>query len=189
VATLADAKGDMLVATGADAFARVAVGSDGHVWTADAASTAGAKWAAAAGGGGQSVITFASPRAGASGPTATLPANLYSGAIYLTVAGVGGWIEWAWSGSAGTYGIELVHSKANNIGIATVSIDGAALATTIDGYSTSGTNVFDNVATITGVAVATSGVHTIRVSVLGKNAASSSWYFPVQGIRIYWTGA
>lgn len=45
-----DAKGDMVSGTGADAAARTAVGTDGTVWTADAASTAGAKWAAASTG-------------------------------------------------------------------------------------------------------------------------------------------
>lgn len=49
--SLADAKGDMVAASGADAFARVPVGVNGTVLTADSAETAGVKWAAAAGGG------------------------------------------------------------------------------------------------------------------------------------------
>lgn len=50
--TLADAKGDLLVATAADAIARLAVGTDGQVLTADSTTAAGVKWAAGGGGGG-----------------------------------------------------------------------------------------------------------------------------------------
>lgn len=47
-ASIVDAKGDIIAATGADTVARVAVGVDGYVLTADAASAAGVKWAVAA---------------------------------------------------------------------------------------------------------------------------------------------
>lgn len=51
--TLADAKGDLVAATAADTWTRLAVGvTDGHVLTIDAAEATGMKWAAAAGGGG-----------------------------------------------------------------------------------------------------------------------------------------
>jgi hypothetical protein len=46
MATTIDAKGDLIVGTGADTFARVAVGgTNGHVLTVDSAETAGVKWA------------------------------------------------------------------------------------------------------------------------------------------------
>ena len=44
---LVDAKGDLLVASGADAVTRVALGTNGYILTADDNETAGVKWAAA----------------------------------------------------------------------------------------------------------------------------------------------
>jgi hypothetical protein len=43
--TIWDTKGDLAAATGADTAAKVAVGSNGQVLTADSAQTAGVKWA------------------------------------------------------------------------------------------------------------------------------------------------
>jgi hypothetical protein len=46
-----DAKGDLLAGTADNTIARLAVGTNGHVLTADSAETTGLKWAAPAGGG------------------------------------------------------------------------------------------------------------------------------------------
>ena len=45
-----DTKGDLAIATGADAAAKLAVGTNGYVLTADSAETTGVKWAAASSG-------------------------------------------------------------------------------------------------------------------------------------------
>jgi hypothetical protein len=45
MATAIDAKGDLVPGTGADTFARLAVGSNGTVLTADSAEATGLKWA------------------------------------------------------------------------------------------------------------------------------------------------
>lgn len=50
--TLVDAKGDLIAGTANDTVARVAVGSNGQVLTADSAVPAGVKWETPAAGGG-----------------------------------------------------------------------------------------------------------------------------------------
>jgi hypothetical protein len=51
MATEIDAKGDLIAGTGADTFARLAVGANDTVLTADSSTATGLKWAAAGGGG------------------------------------------------------------------------------------------------------------------------------------------
>jgi hypothetical protein len=50
MATAIDAKGDLIAGTADDTFARLAVGTNGQILTADSTAATGLKWAAAAGG-------------------------------------------------------------------------------------------------------------------------------------------
>lgn len=49
--TIIDAKGDLIVGSAADTPARVAIGTDGFVLTADSSEASGIKWSASSGGG------------------------------------------------------------------------------------------------------------------------------------------
>lgn len=46
MATAIDAKGDLVVGTGADTYSRLAVGTNNYVLTADSTQATGVKWAA-----------------------------------------------------------------------------------------------------------------------------------------------
>lgn len=54
--TILDAKGDLISATAADTPARLAVGTNGQVLTADSTAATGLKWASAASGGGMTLL-------------------------------------------------------------------------------------------------------------------------------------
>lgn len=60
MATAIDAKGDLVVGTGADTFSKLTVGANGTILTADSAEATGMKWAAAAGGGGLTLLSTTS---------------------------------------------------------------------------------------------------------------------------------
>jgi hypothetical protein len=57
MATAIDAKGDLVPGTGADTFARLAVGANGTVLTADSAEATGLKWATPASGSGLTLVS------------------------------------------------------------------------------------------------------------------------------------
>jgi hypothetical protein len=197
VATLADAKGDLIAASAADAFARLAVGTDGQVLTADAASTAGVKWAAASGGGAAlwqaTIYTIPSATSGkesrvqAFSPVMIPLTGSDLTRVYPTTGSAAGdWSEYTWDGSAGTWSVKLAFAKGGASGTVTASIDGVNIGSPMDLYS----SVADVLsATITGVTVATSGLHTLRFTAASKNASSSGYFVSMGAATLTRTGA
>jgi hypothetical protein len=99
--TIVDAKGDLIAATGADAVARVALGSNGQVLTADSTQAAGVKWATPTtldltisaktadytfvSGDVNKLITMSN----ASATTFTVPNGIFSAGQQINVQGIG----------------------------------------------------------------------------------------------------
>lgn len=79
--TIVDAKGDLIGATAADTPARLAVGTNGQVLTADSTAATGLAWATPATGGGMTLInTGGTTLSGASVTISSIPStytNLY----------------------------------------------------------------------------------------------------------------
>lgn len=72
MATAINAKGDLIIGTGADAYSRLAVASTaGYLLTVDSAETTGLKWAAPAGGGKVLQVVHSSTTTEVSSSTAT----------------------------------------------------------------------------------------------------------------------
>jgi hypothetical protein len=57
MATAIDAKGDLVAGTGADTFAKLTVGANDTILTADSTAATGLKWAAPASGGGMTLLS------------------------------------------------------------------------------------------------------------------------------------
>jgi hypothetical protein len=82
---------------------------------------------------------------------------------------------------AGTYAIKLAYKTNNNRGIASCKVDGNTVGSTLDQYAASATYPTATIATVT---FASAGNHTFRMTVTGKNSASSSYTLSADKITL-----
>ncbi len=120
-----------------------------------------------------------------SGPTATNDSDsAASGGSRVTLAStaVGQWIEFTLpSVPAGTYSVQLRDKHHNNRGILALRIDGVQIGSTLDQYAspaTYPTTTFGN------VTFASAGSHALRLTVTGKNAASTNFSLSADRIAL-----
>jgi hypothetical protein len=93
------------------------------------------------------------------------------------------YVEWRLPLEAGNWALEVTYVKADDAGIMTFSLDAPAnVLGSIDAY---GAAVEQNVrANVPTFAVATSGLHTLRVRTDAKNAASSNYFGYLVWLRL-----
>jgi hypothetical protein len=90
VATAFDAKGDLVVGTGADTFAKLTVGTDGHTLVADSVETTGLKWVAPASGGSNWSLLNAGGTALTGAQTVTVSGISGANKIFVVIDGASG---------------------------------------------------------------------------------------------------
>jgi len=142
--TIVDAKGDLIVASGADAVARLAVGTNDHVLTADSGATNGVKWAAIPPAGGMTLIsttTLSGTSVSLSSIAATykhllvVVANITSSANYYfyckfnnsSIAEFNSWDMGASTGTVSTYQAADFQFNSNTGAVNTGAINTASL--------------------------------------------------------------
>ena len=95
------------------------------------------------------------------------------------------YLEWDIPLQSGTWTIDVVYVKSDDAGILSLSLDGDALAPEIDAYRPQADGIeFNQVATFTGVNVATTGIHSLRIRTASKNPASSGYLGYLTWIRL-----
>lgn len=91
---------------------------------------------------------------------------------YWNAAVVGDYLEFKVEMAAGTYTYRVLSPKNTDGGQYSVAIDGTTVGT-IDLYN--GSLVWNQLTDITGIVVASSGLHAVRFTITGKNGSSSSF--------------
>lgn len=154
-----DFKGDLAVGTGANTASRVAVGTNGHVLTADSAEATGVKWAAAAGGAGS--YTKGSYNGGTIGNSLTYYISADSGTYDGTdTTNLGGLM--AASGTVNNLYINLKTNTYNGNSVYTLMKNGVATTVTLTLAATvlTGSDTTNSFTFVAGDKLALRGVST-----------------------------
>jgi hypothetical protein len=149
--TIFDAKADLLTATAADTPARLAVGSNDQVLTADSSTATGLKWATPAAGGGLTLISSVT-LSGSSTTLSSIPGTYkYLYLLGRTLSGSNQIDILPNNNASSADFIFIQNSTVSSIGSATIYSTGDkgpnssgssnlnAFAITINGYAISGT--------------------------------------------------
>src|SRR5580700_8743287 len=138
-------------------------------------------------GGGSTPITLEAEDLSPVGTGATVSisddANASGGVVeFLNSTGVGQTMTLTTpSIAAGTYQIQLRYKTNTTRGQHTVKIDGTQVGGTLDQYATTQAYL---TATLGNVTLATSGAHTIVLTVTGKNASATQFYITADSFTL-----
>jgi hypothetical protein len=183
------AEGQLAVGDGSGALSALALGTEGQLVTADADGFA--TWANAPEGGGGGTNTYRqevmpggySAYTGGA-PTPVAATNQLTGLIWQPASPANADdMSWILDLSAGTWSFRVIWFRYTNRGIGDLWLDSSEIGSQ-DQY---GTQLANNVWTITGVSVATGGLHTLKLVADGKNASSSGYAVGVSWISAWRT--
>jgi hypothetical protein len=120
-----------------------------------------------------------------SGVTATTDSDAAASGgarVTLNATTTGSWLELTLPNvPAGTYSVQLTYKTNNNRGTMTTKVDGTTVGGTVDQYASSASYPTATLGTVT---FSSTGNHALRLTVAGKNSASSSYTLSADKITL-----